>query len=237
MVQKGVETPVCVVVSSGDDWGTVSIPYARWLWTPIADQMSVYDLPSSYKDLVLSSSSTAQSFQPFVSIHVESNTTLSFIRRWYDQERQMIFPYLTAIINVDKGKILGISWDDACLFCGKGTTRCSEDTFFFNGTAAEHISEPTTGCWYSKSECDKIVNTNGTLCDIKIYAVWSGTDKNGVALTSFNSRWSAFPTDQVTNTFRDYSHDLLNAGLTTLTDTVTSVQGSVSNFTNTVTGG
>jgi hypothetical protein len=237
VVRKGQKTPVCIIISSGDDWGTVQIPYARYLWTPVADQMSVFTLSQSYLDLVKTpSSSLAQSFLPFVSLSVQSNTTLSFIRRWYDQQRLLLFPYLTAIINVHKGIIQGISWDDACVFCSAGSTRCMEDTFYYNGTAATQISEPTTGCWYSKSECDKIYNTNGTLCNVKVYAVWSGTDANGVALTSFNSRFSAFPSDQVTNALRDYSQDYINAGITAVTDAAGTVSTAVSNATNSVTG-
>ena len=239
VVRKGQNTPICVIISSGDDWGTMSIPYARYLWTPVVDQMSVFTLPQSYYDLVYaaSSSTVSQNLLPFVSLSVQSNTTLSFIRRWYDQERQLIFPYLTAIINVRQGIIQGISWDSVCgIFCAAGSTRCMEDTFYYNGTAATEISEPTTGCWYYKSECDKIYETDGTLCDVRINAVWSGTDANGVALTSFNSRFSAFPSDQVTNALRDYSKDYINAGITAASAAAGTVATAVSNVTNSVTG-
>jgi hypothetical protein len=239
IVRKGQNTPICVIISSGNDWGTMSIPYARYLWTPVADQMSVFKLPQSYYDLVYaaSSSTVAQDFLPFVSLSVQTNTTLSFIRRWYDQERQLIFPYLTAIINVRQGIIQGISWDSVCgVFCAAGSTRCMEDTFYYNATAATEISEPTTGCWYYKSECDKIYETGGTLCDVRINAVWSGTDANGVALTSFNSRFSAFPSDQVTNALRDYSKDYINAGITAASAAAETAAAAVSNVTNSVTG-
>jgi len=173
---------------------------------------------------VQSTAGNSALFQPFVSLHVESNTTLSFIRRWYDQDQGRIFPYLTAVVNVREGIVQGIAWDDACLFCSPSSTRCMENTYNFNGTEATNISEPTKGCWVTKEECDKAHAAGEQVCDIKVYAVWSGTDSNGVAFTSFGYRFSAFPTDQVTNAFRDLAADYLN-----------SVGKTLENVTNTVT--
>jgi hypothetical protein len=236
VVVKNQPTTVCLVVSSGDDWGTIQIPYQRWVWTPTVDEFSVFTIPNSYQTFV----QEQNLMLPYVSVHAQSNATLSFVRRWYDADagRELIFPYLTMIIDVYMGTIRGIAWDDGCVFCSKNLgSRCMEDTFNFNATAALQnndtyslgIREPTKGCWLRKSECDKAFNsTTGTnanpLCDLKVYATWTGTDKDGKVLTSSDNRFSAFPTDQVQRTVT-----ALYQGAADTVDDVTNVVNDVSN--------
>jgi len=234
-VRKGQQTSICLVVSSGDDWATVQIPYQRWLWTPIADQFASYTIPKSYQSFV----TRENVMQPYVSVHVQSNSTLSFVRRWYDadQNRQLIFPYLTIIVDVFQGNIRGLVWDNGCVYCSKTVgNRCMEDTFNFNATPAiqnnqtytNGINEPTKGCWLRKDECDKYTLQDGSnpVCDLKVYATWTGTDANKRVLTSADNRFSAFPMDQVQRT--------LSAVIEGASNTYEEVAGSVNSTVNSV---
>lgn len=70
------------------------------------------------------------SYQDQVSIHVASQKAVSFIRRFYDSEQNKIYPYLTAILDVDNGVVKGIAWDDSCVFCRSEPERCEEVSLF-----------------------------------------------------------------------------------------------------------
>jgi hypothetical protein len=59
-----------------------------------------------------------------ITVGITSQDHLSYLRRYYDFELGRIYPYLTAIINVTAGEVTGISWNDACEFCGSDT--CEE---------------------------------------------------------------------------------------------------------------
>lgn len=76
---------------------------------------------TAYKDLILDSNI----YKDRVSIHVASQKALSFIRRYYDESEGKIYPYLTAILDVRDGVVVGIAWDDACVFC-QFSNRCEE---------------------------------------------------------------------------------------------------------------
>ena len=108
------------------------------------------------------------------------------------------YPYLTAIIDVSKGRVKGITWDDACLFCGGD--RCEENTYDFNGNLGTRSDyrQPTRGCYHTAEECQ--VESNGkSQCDITVYVVWTGDDADGKAFQSSAFRFSAFPPQELKN--------------------------------------
>ena len=101
---------------------------------------------------------------------------------------------MTAIINVDKGIVTGITWDDACLFCT--ANRCEPNTFDFAGNLAtqEEAKQPIGGCHVTPPECVSLTaNGEGTGCDLLLYVVWTGTDSQGKDFLSSAYRFSAFP--------------------------------------------
>ena len=53
-----------------------------------------------------------------ITLSVSSQNGLSYLRTYYNATTKKVFPFLTAIITVDEGTITGITWDDACVFCG-----------------------------------------------------------------------------------------------------------------------
>mmetsp|Transcript_45224 Transcript_45224/g.52964 ORF Transcript_45224/g.52964 Transcript_45224/m.52964 type:complete len:293 (-) Transcript_45224:240-1118(-) len=191
LVQSGKETSICMNLSNGDNWAS-GVKYSRWLFTPKADEYSHFKVKNSYKDLVVNDND----FLPSVSVHVSSQTSLSFIRRYYDQAADRIFPYLTAIIDVKDGKVQGIAWDNACVFCLSDV--CEENSYNFAGELTDSAgSVESKGCHLTKAQCDAITADGDTSCDLQIYVVWTGTDANGRVLLSSNSRYGAFPSNKI----------------------------------------
>eukprot|EP00594_Rhizosolenia_setigera_P008326 CAMPEP_0178958172 /NCGR_PEP_ID=MMETSP0789-20121207/11434_1 /TAXON_ID=3005 /ORGANISM="Rhizosolenia setigera, Strain CCMP 1694" /LENGTH=597 /DNA_ID=CAMNT_0020640727 /DNA_START=328 /DNA_END=2121 /DNA_ORIENTATION=+ len=190
-VVKGSDTGICINVSGGGDWSQ-GLGYSRWIFRPTADEYSHITMTNTYNDLVLNENS----YQDQVSIHVASQKAVSFIRRFYDSEQNKIYPYLTAILDVDNGVVKGIAWDDSCVFCRSEPERCEENTYDFSGTSRIG-PEKTKGCFFTKDECDKLHSEGKKDCDLNLYVVWTGTDKNGRLLSSSGSRWSAFPASNI----------------------------------------
>jgi hypothetical protein len=130
-------------------------------------------------------------------IFAASQQALSFQRRYYDATTNMIFPYLTIIVDVVNGVVRGIAWDDACVFCEQ--SKCLPNTYNFDGTlaSAEQASQPTDGCYFTKEACDGFQKTGNTVCDLNLHVVWTGTDIRGNVLMSSDSRFSAFPPNRI----------------------------------------
>jgi len=122
---------------------------------------------------------------------------LSFLRRYFDKTTERIYPYLTAIIDVQDGIVRGIAWDDACIFCEKD--KCVPNTYNFDGSLAttEQISQSVNGCYVTVKDCLGFAADGSDICNLKIYAVWTGTDADGKVLLSSDSRFSMFPPNRV----------------------------------------
>lgn len=190
-VTIGEATPICLTLGPGGSW-SARVSYLRWMFTPKADEYSRFRIPNSYQELV-NSGAVPQLQESTLTVHSASQDQLSWLRVYWDQETNRIFPFLTAIIDVKNGVVQGIAWDDACVFCGK--SRCLENTFDFDGNSADERKSgaPSKGCYYTKKECDTIEEGSDVQCDILLYVVWTGTDSNGDALLSSANRFSAFP--------------------------------------------
>jgi hypothetical protein len=169
---------------------------------------------SAYQDLVPFSDNSIFE-EANITLGVVSQNALSFLRVYYDRQMTRIYPFLTAIINVDAGRVTGIAWDDACVFCGGG--ECDEITFDFNGIPQTRATsgQPTGGCFVPEETCNTIVGNSGTECDIILYVVWTGTDVDGKAFQSSASRFSAFPAQEI----RDRLSRTLPQGISGVTGT------------------
>ena len=134
-LELGKKTTICITLSSSAEWN-IPPPSARTLrlsFQPEADDYSRFHVPDSFKDLISDKSTNIYDGSNNVTIHVASQKVLSFQRMFYTPNggAGRVFPYLTAIIDVAKGVIKGITWDDACLFCSDD--KCEENTYDFNG--------------------------------------------------------------------------------------------------------
>jgi hypothetical protein len=53
------------------------------------------------------------------------------------------------------------------------------------------------GCYLTREECLGFAVDGSNVCDLKLHVVWTGTDVNGKALLSSDSRMSMFPPDRI----------------------------------------
>jgi len=165
-------------------------------------------------------------------IFTSSQSSLSFLRRYYDTTTQHLYPYLTAIIDVRDGVVTGIAWDDACIFCQR--SRCAANTYNFDGSAAttEQISQPADGCYFTRDECVALHAGGTDDCDLKLYVVWTGTDAQGKVLLSSDSRFSAFPPNRI----QENVMAGVNSALGQLESIKDSVTGAVNDVSDKITG-
>ena len=123
----------------------------------------------------------------------------TFSRGYYDNSTQRVFPNpVTIIIDVDDGKIASVSFDDSCVFCEP--ERCVPNTYNPTGFSVSgdiYYEE----CYKTVMECDELVKSDPTACDLSAYIVWTGFDKNGKVLDSVNSRFSAFSSSTIREDF------------------------------------
>jgi len=200
LVTIGEKTTICLVLANDGDWST-EMDYMRLNFQPIADDYSRFHVPDSFKQLIDSDETETKAltdlFPGNITVHAESQTALSFQKLYYDvNDNGKVFPFLTAIVAVDKGVVTGITWDNACVFCSED--KCQDNTYGFNGEIAteEEAQQPVGGCHISKPECQK-----ASECDLMLYVVWTGTDSNGKDFTSSANRFSAFPKQSWTDRF------------------------------------
>ena len=130
-------------------------------------------------------------------IFAASQSRLSFQRKYYDTSDSFVYPYLTAIIDVEQGVVQGIAWDNACIFCEE--KHCLPNTYNFNGTLAtqEQIGQPVNGCRVEQLTCLEMKGGDNDVCELTLYVVWTGTDADGNVLLSSDSRFSMFPPNRV----------------------------------------
>ena len=107
----------------------------------------------------------------------------------------MIYPYLTAIVDVQQGKVTGIAFDNACIFCSPN--QCRNNTYGFDGELALTDQPSSMGCAVPLEKCRVIHEVDGTQCDLQLYVVWTGTDDDGNVLSSSDSRFSNFEPKQL----------------------------------------
>lgn len=197
-VRRDDDTTVCLTLGPSADWSP-GIDSERYTMKFIADEYSRFRIKGSYSNLAYGSRFEDNN----ISLFVSSQSSLSFLRMYYDRQNGYIFPYLTAIIDVKDGVVQGIAWDDSSIFCGG--ERAQENTYSFDGSATVS-SGPTKGCYLLRDECNEAVLEDSNACDLMLHVVWTGTDVNGKVLTSSKKRYSAFQTKLV----QDYMADALS---------------------------
>jgi hypothetical protein len=161
---------------------------------------------SAYKDLITSRVSTSGNVWSGkdITVGAASVASVSFLKLYYSAELKRIYPYMMAIIDVKKGVVQGITWDDACVFCGGD--ECDDILYNYNGTKPERAGQPRGGCFISQQACDEALVASPdqrSICDIVLHVVWAGTDKNGLAFQSSANRFSNFNTQKLQDRLAD----------------------------------
>eukprot|EP00588_Corethron_pennatum_P014807 CAMPEP_0194279302 /NCGR_PEP_ID=MMETSP0169-20130528/13850_1 /TAXON_ID=218684 /ORGANISM="Corethron pennatum, Strain L29A3" /LENGTH=194 /DNA_ID=CAMNT_0039023705 /DNA_START=239 /DNA_END=820 /DNA_ORIENTATION=+ len=160
LVTAGQPTPLCLVVAGSGSWEDQDFTYKRLLFTPNADKYSTFVVEGSYKNR----NSYGLGEQIFV--HVASGKKLSLQRLYTDESERVVFPFLTAIVSVEKGEVKGVSWDDSSIYCRKDHR--SENTYRYNGKEFIKPDDNTGGCYFPSAKCASAPAE----CDLKIYVVW-----------------------------------------------------------------
>lgn len=150
-----------------------------------------------------------------ITIHLAAQSQLSYLRVYYNPSTHRVYPFLTAIIDVHNGAVVGITWDDSCVFCE--SSKCEEITYNFDGESSASnpaISKsPSRGCYFQQEQCNKNSRTGGQDCDVAVYVVWSGTDVNGKVFRSSAYRFSQFPPNRLRDALVDHIPAVPNFGL------------------------
>lgn len=105
----------------------------------------------------------------------------------YKQDENVVSVY-TAVMHVKDGELEGITWDDGCFFCEEDSASCIATSMTWAGEPISTGNLAGKGCAQSKAECGQ----DPAQCGLKVYVVWTGTDKNGRFLTSAGTRFSRF---------------------------------------------
>lgn len=102
---------------------------------------------------------------------------------------------MTAIISVQDGDVVAITWDEGCFFCDPKKEDCVPNTFD-NSTNTVYDAAPYATCTQTDTACAEETGSYGTegggACDLKMYVTWTGTDVNGNFLTSAGLRFSQY---------------------------------------------
>lgn len=121
-------------------------------------------------------------------------------------------PVYTVIIELERGKVRNIGWDDGCFFCAENTAECALNGIDMNRTTQVQDNTART-CRKTNAECypqgltsttgdggtNSTTNSSSTAgalrdsgCDLKLFVTWSGTDRNGQFLRSSGKRFSRY---------------------------------------------
>lgn len=114
------------------------------------------------------------------------------------------FPLYTAIIHLDKGKVVSVTFDEGCL-CGSLSDSCAtnylEGSLAADPAAQELAGKHMKSCFIPEEQCTAmegagVANPNANSCDLKLFVVWAGEDSKQNKMRTANhrfSRYNAFP--------------------------------------------
>lgn len=114
------------------------------------------------------------------------------------------FPIYTTVVQVVKGEVQSITFDDGCFFCDSMSPSCATNAVPIAGSAAPPPAS-ARGCFVQENECEPRGDSggaagngvaptvpSGNACDLKLFVVWTGTDVDGNFLTSAGRRFSRY---------------------------------------------
>lgn len=157
-----IQAPIAIV------FGTEERPKAKaqfWLET---DKFSLLEVLNSTSVSLIDPASPTVAETVVLRAEFANFTTQTVYRAQVDpDDGRFVVPYWNLIIDLDKGVVSGLSWDNSCGDCEK--KRC--------------VAGQQCGVKYS----DCLEGVDGLSCDVKFYVAWRGTDAEGSYLTSINN--------------------------------------------------
>lgn len=181
-----VQAPMAIVLGSSTSNGTQGRPTGKIQYWIETDKFSLLEVVGSYgQDFIdpgLTSNSTtprATANEVVLKAEFAGFTTTAVHRAKVDSTTatDVISPFWTVIIELDRGRVTGLTWDNSC-------SGCSKDECIHDDEGAEQ------GCGLTRTACND--NTNNVSCDLKIYVGWKGTDVSGNYMLSAQSAISNF---------------------------------------------
>lgn len=187
-VTQNQGTYVCVVVST-PRWEDGTSNFSRVAFTPKVDKFARLQFSDTFSNI--STHGVTNLYGPNVAVHVESMGVTSF-QKLYRQEDPLgrTFSVLTAIINLERGVVTGITFDNGCVLCDN-SDRCVENTYDFLGEPYAGVGA-TSDCFLTDAECGVNAAADPKACQLSVYVTWTGTDAKGNFLTSSSRRFSLF---------------------------------------------
>lgn len=165
---QGDKVPTALVINS------VPGGIVKTTFFPLMDQFSMMQVVNSTDTIWLDGSDSTR-------VRVEQIGARSPSRRRSAGCTHRV-PFWTLVVTMEDGYITKQEWDDDCSLC----SLCSVE-----GTCGE--DESICVDYNCASQPVACTSRGGpTDCDLKIYIGWTGTDKNGVYLTSAGKRLSQF---------------------------------------------
>mmetsp|Transcript_9032 Transcript_9032/g.14794 ORF Transcript_9032/g.14794 Transcript_9032/m.14794 type:complete len:221 (+) Transcript_9032:321-983(+) len=143
---------------SDSDQGTDNSGLAGGVFCPAVDAFSVMTINASASQFVSGALLSLQLLGNYI------KTPRLF------RKDNLVVSFLTVVINLDKGNVTDMRWDDDCSACSNSAC--------VDGNCAVDFT----------TECP----VNPSACDPKVYIAWSGTDRQGRFMTSSGNVPSQF---------------------------------------------
>jgi len=152
--------------------------YQKILFYPTVDEFSMLKIDGSW---------THPSLMRWrdMEIRLEVGKIFSPWQRVFSTDMQFVVPFLTAIIELNDGAPVQITWDQSCVNCDGG--QCISGNFC--GVPYNVTGQNTDGICYGRVGATDDATTD---CDLKIYLGWFGSDSSSNYLVSAGQRYSAF---------------------------------------------
>jgi hypothetical protein len=177
-----VQAPMSIVLGNVASNGLTGRPTGKIQFWIETDKFSLLDVVGStgveFVDPGYNVTGAARDLANQVVLKVEfaGFTTPPVHRALVTVNDDLIAPFWTAIIVVDRGVVTGLEWDNSCSGCSDVCIRSVD------GAAA--------ACGITREKCKS--GADNINCDVKVYVGWRGTDAKGNYLLSSQSALSNF---------------------------------------------
>jgi len=183
----GDDTHVCITVSSAGTWDDAGTKtYSRVAFKPTVDDFTMLEIKESWTNSSTDDDTLAKALinngtvPTSLYVVVESEGEYSSDQKMF-RGSGVTFPASVAIIHLVEGKVDQITWDNGCFFCSDSD--CKSNTYKYDGSKRSTVDGD---CYVQDDDCTE------SKCHVKVYVVWTGTDKDGNYLMSQQKKLSNF---------------------------------------------
>lgn len=178
-INEMMNDPICLAINLDPDTSNDCIATNYTLFYPKIDEFTLLELKQGdqtnggFAGLRVVG---VQGKMRQIKVEVGGKTSTWKTRIKTMKDGSLVVPFYTLIIEMNKGQVKQLTWDDGCWGC-------------------ENSGDETGSVCLEKKDC--AVNAekcggDGTNCNVKVYIGWFGTDANGRYTTSAGKRISRF---------------------------------------------